>query len=258
MGLFDGKIPSALYETNNWVCSVNGNKLPFNPLTGTPASVSDSSTWGTFDEATQEVLIENCDGVGYVFCNNGIVGIDIDIGYDEDGFISDMAMDIIEHCKSYTETSRSGRGFHIFVKGELPFKGKNNQSGVEIYREARWFITTGNVMFYDDVIENQDAIDYVVNKYFSDVKESNNSIGNRIYSAVLEQNEKRFSINYPIITEGGRNICLASIAGQLHTGGFDKDFILSELIYVNKVACFPNLPITEVESVVNSICKYTR
>ena len=94
------------------------------------------------------------------------IGIDIDDGYDEVGLISPLAADIIGKCKSYTEKSKSGRGFHILVKGDIPFKGKNNLAGVEIYKQSRFFIMTGDVLLYDKIVENQDAIDYIVQKYF--------------------------------------------------------------------------------------------
>lgn len=259
MGLFDNTIPKDLYESNSWVCAKSGCKIPFTPTSLKSASVSNPKTWGSFDEATQEVLAENCEGVGYVFHDNGIVGIDIDLGYEEDGFISDLAMDIISNCKSYTETSRSGRGFHIFLKGNLPFDGRNNQNGVEIYKNKRWFITTGNVCFYENIIENQDAIDYVLGKYFPETKESSKkSFGMTIYEPMLVRDGKKTHIEYPGLKEGGRNISLASVAGQLHTFGFSRKFIYDELLNVNKSACNPQLPRCEVESIVKSICRYVR
>ena len=63
------------------------------------------------------------DGIGYVFNSDGLIGIDLDAGFD-DGFLSPLAADIISHCESYTEKSISGRGVHILVRGSLPFKGK--------------------------------------------------------------------------------------------------------------------------------------
>lgn len=64
-----------------------------------------------------------------------------------------LASDIISHCGSYTEKSRSGRGVHILLKGSLPFKGRNNRAGVEIYRSGRYFIMTGKVIIYSEIIE---------------------------------------------------------------------------------------------------------
>lgn len=259
MGLFDNKIPPELYRQDCWVCAMNGSKIPFKTSDLTPASVSNPNTWGTYEEATQQVLWEEADGVGYVFNDNGIVGIDIDTGYDDDGFMSDLAMDIICKCKSYTEISRSGRGFHIFVKGDLPFKGRNNQQGVEIYKTGRWFITTGDQVFYTNVVENQEAIDYIISEYFPETKTSNgNSLGMTIYTPVVESKDKKVVLMYPPITEGGRNVSLASVAGLLHNAGFSKRFIFNELLHVNQSACYPMLPRYEVECIVNSICRYTR
>ena len=62
------------------------------------------------------------------------------------------------------------------VRGTLPFKGKNNLNGVEIYKAARYFIMTGDTLLYNDIIENQEAIDYVVETYFHEVREDKNDV----------------------------------------------------------------------------------
>jgi hypothetical protein len=204
----------------------------------------------------------NYDYVGFVFADNGIVGIDIDEGYDEDGFMSELAADIIGTCQSYTEKSKSGRGFHILLKGELPFKGKNNLKGVEIYKTARFFITTGDVLLYSDIVENQQAVDYIVDKYFPDMREgaSERTTNNRIYTPKWERPTEKISLRpvyYPI-PDGTRNISLTSIAGQWHTMGYNKEEIYRELLYVNSVACTPPLDINEIQSIVNSVTRYRR
>lgn len=104
-------------------------------------------TWGTFDCAVLNVANGIYDGIGYVFNDDGLIGIDIDDGFSE-GLLNPLAADIIGHCGSYTEKSRSGRGVHILLKGSLPFKGRNNRAGVEIYRSGRYFIMTGKVIIY--------------------------------------------------------------------------------------------------------------
>ena len=198
-----------------------------------------------------------------MFNDNGIVGIDIDNGYDADGFLSPIAADIIGKCKSYTERSKSGRGFHILLRGELPFKGKNNRNGVEIYNAARFFIMTGDVLLFSNITENQQAIDYVVGKYFPETKESNGGNTNpKIYTPIWENPVTdgivKVRPTYPIIGDGGRNISLTSLAGQLHTIGYDRSVILTELRYVNQTACKPPLDDGEIMSIVTSITKYKR
>ena len=39
-------------------------------------------------------------------------------------------------------------------------------NGVEIYKSSLYFIVTGEKLIYETMIENQEAIDYVVGKYF--------------------------------------------------------------------------------------------
>ena len=199
---------------------------------------------------------------GFVFNDNGIIGIDIDDGYDEDGLMSTLAADIIGRCESYTEKSKSGRGFHILLKGNLPFKGKNNLKGVEIYKTARYFIMTGDTLLYGNLVENQEAVDYVVDKYFPEMREgaSERVISNRIYTPQWEKPTEKISLRpvyYPI-PDGTRNISLTSIAGQWHNMGYEKEDIYRELLYVNSVACQPPLDVNEIQSIVNSVTRYKR
>ena len=166
------KIPTELKQKTQWVNVWNGSKVPMQTGQKKAASSVLPNTWGTFDCAVLNVENGIYDGIGYVFNDDGLIGIDIDDGF-ADGLLNQLASDIISHCHSYTEKSRSGRGVHILLKGNLPFKGRNNRNGVEIYRSSRYFIMTGNVLLYSEIIENQEAVDYVVSKYFPDApKES--------------------------------------------------------------------------------------
>ena len=255
-------IPKELQSLTQWVCADARTKCPKSTRTYGYASSTDPSTWGTFEAACMAVEKNVFDYIGFVFNDNGIVGIDIDDGYDEDGFMSELAADIIGKCESYTEKSKSGRGFHILLKGELPFKGKNNLKGVEIYKSARYFIMTGETLLYRDIAENQEAIDYIVEKYFPEVREgeSNRNLTNRIYTPIWVKTEGKIGLRpeYPPIPDGTRNISLTSVAGQLHNMGYGKSDICRELLYVNAVACHPPLDVEEIKSIVNSVTRYKR
>ena len=163
-------IPQALKELDQWVCVHADSKVPMKSFEREAASSTDPDTWSPFATAVQAVADGHYDNIGFVFNDNGFVGIDVDIGYDEDGFLTPVAADILGKCQSYTERSRSGRGFHILLRGTLPFKGRNNLNGVEIYQSSRYFIMTGDVFLYPELCDNQEAIDYVVKTYFPDVK----------------------------------------------------------------------------------------
>lgn len=229
------------------------------------ASSSNPETWGTYEQARLNVETGVYDYPGFVFNNNGIVGIDIDCGYDDDGFLSDVAIDIMRHCGSYTEVSRSGRGVHIYLFGDLPFKGKNNGAGVEIYKSNRFFIVTGERLIYAHIIENQAGIDYVVGKYFPEATHANTGKYERsapIYSPTYTPPDSNGKISirphYSPIKPGMRNLSLTSLAGQLHTKGWDKEKILREVLRANREACQPPLPESEVRAVVESVMRYER
>lgn len=256
-------IPEELRALDQWVVAVEDSKIPFNAQSGDTASSTNPDTWASYEEAVHRVECEEADNIGFVFNDNGYVGIDVDVGFDEEGFISPLAADIIDHCKSYTETSRSGRGFHILLKGSLPFKGKNNLKGVEIYKAARYFIMTGDVLLYREIAENQFAIDYVVETYFTEELRDIRSGGsaNRIYNPVWElPQDGRVKLRpvYPRIPNGCRNICLTSLAGMMHNQGYNPQQIYEELRYANVTACDPSLDDYEVQTIVGSVTRYKR
>ena len=257
-------IPDEIKELKQWVCSYRNSKVPMMTKCNCAASSIEPDTWSTFQEAVDSVEHGLYDNIGFVFADNGIVGIDIDDGYGGDDFLTTTAADIIGSCKSYTERSRSGRGFHILVKGTLPFSGKNNRAGVEIYQRSRYFIMTGDTLLYKNIIENQEAIDYIVQKYFSIVPSKVSDIGNitdRIYQPEwLRPADGKIHLRpvYPRIPDGCRNICLTSLAGMLHNQGYSSQQIYDELVYCNKAACEPMLHNGEIKNIVRSVTRYKR
>ena len=256
-------IPQEIKSLKQWVGVSADSKIPRKLFSPHAASSTNPATWGSFVGVEQAIELNDISYPGFVFNDNGIVGVDIDDGYDEEGFLSPLAADIIGKCKSYTEKSKSGRGFHILLKGDLPFKGKNNRNGVEIYKTARYFIMTGDVMLYDTIIDNQEAIDYIVDKYFPEMRASENKAFNpKIYTPIWDKPmvDGRIKLRpvYPLIPDGCRNICLTSLAGMLHNQGYTPQAIYDELTYCNTVACEPMLPDGEVITIVNSVTRYKR
>lgn len=277
-------LPAELTAMTQWVCARDGSKLPLRADGEGAASSADPSTWSDFNTALRAVEAGRFGYCGFVLSNNGIIGIDIDTGYDDEGFLSYTAADIIGECQSYTERSRSGRGFHILVKGDIPFNGRNNRAGVEIYKAARYFIMTGKVLIYRAIVENQAAIDYVLERYFNENISINARTGGelgaergargcgrgleRIYSPVwelpstagadLQHGSARIPLRptYPTISQGCRNISLTSLAGSLHKVGYDAARIYDELDYVNQIACRPPLDNRELRTICNSVMKY--
>ena len=263
-------VPQELKDLKQWVCAYKGSKAPQKPFEYGGASTTDPATWGDFDTACAAVKQDYYDYAGFVFADNGIVGIDIDTGFDESGLPTTEAMDILTRCHSYTELSRSGRGYHIFLRGTLPFDGQNNGQGIEIYKTKRYFIMTGKKVLYDAVIENQEAIDYVVERFFSaspaPVGKTEDTPGmdapRKIYVPLWNKPDTSGKCNltpvYPEITPGSRHISMVSLAGSLRNAGYDNEYIYEELCRANRLACKPPLPVKELQQIMRSMKKYDR
>jgi putative DNA primase/helicase len=160
-----------LKQLPQWVC--HRNKIPFNPVTGAPAKAGQPNTWARFEDAL--TAVGNYDGIGFEFNNNGIVGIDLDKVIAEDGALSSEAAEIVEMLDSYTEYSPSGKGLHIFVKGDIPVDGRK-KGFIEMYKAKRYFTMTGNVYgAVKPINERTDQVMQLFNKYFSDSKSENSA-----------------------------------------------------------------------------------
>jgi hypothetical protein len=258
------RIPDELKDLKQWVCAWNTSKIPMNALVCKAASTSLPETWTSFAEAREAVEQGRYDHIGFVFADNRVVGIDIDAGF-EDGLMTPLCADIMSACRSYTEKSRSGRGVHIFLRGNLPFSGKNNLHGVEIYKARRFFIMTGKVLIFPEIKENQAAIDYVVQTYFPEPERTGVSgkapSGQKIYTPAWPKpagGSIRIRPDYPQIPVGARNLSLTSLAGAMHNTGYTRGQIYHELQFVNRTQCTPPLPDREVQTISESVTKYRR
>ena len=255
-------IPDDLRMLNQWVCARADSKVPMQANRPYAASSTNPDTWASFEDASWAVEHGYYDHLGFVFADNGIVGIDLDDAITN-RVLSPLATELIDLCDSYTERSKSGTGVHIFVKGDIPFKGKNNLKGVEMYKTGRFFIMTGESIWHDQLVHNQSALDSIVEKCFPETRERKSAvIAPRIYNPEWEspQGAKRVRVrpNYPIIPDGCRNICLTSLAGMLHSLGYSKVQIYRELQYANETACRPPLLDGELRTICNSVTRYQR
>lgn len=260
-------IPDELKELRQWVCAKSDSKNPWQSRRDEPASVSNPATWSSYEEAEDAVMSGRYDYVGFVFNDNGIVGIDLDHAVDGN-VVTETARDILLNTPydSYIEFSRSGHGFHLLMYGDLPFDGRNNQHGVEMYKKGRYFIITGMTVSgeYMDLRNGQETIDYTLEKYFPEVrKDPLLGIRNapRIYNPLWRKPSKGdipVRPKYPEIGEGARNICLTSLAGLMRTQGYNRKQIYAELLYANQSACHPPLSAREIQNIVTSVERYER
>lgn len=139
-------IPNELAERRQWV--VRRDKVPYNPnRPGAKASPTDPTTWGTYQEAVDAVSKHGFDGLGFVFtADDPYVGVDLDKCRDATtGEVEPWAQRIVDELDSYTESSPSGTGVHVIVKGELTDKGNRKGGGrFEVYDRERYFTVTGD------------------------------------------------------------------------------------------------------------------
>jgi len=158
-------IPVELKKLPQWVC--HRNKVPFNPVTGLPAKAGQPATWASFEECVKALKDGDYDGIGFEFNNNGIVGIDLDHVDTNDGLLSEEANEIVTILDSYTEYSPSGKGLHIFVKGDIPVDDRK-KGYIEMYKAKRYFTMTGNV--YGElkpINERYEQVMQIFDKYFN-------------------------------------------------------------------------------------------
>ena len=256
-------IPQELRVLKQWVCANEDSKVPMQATCDRPASSTNPATWASFEDALWAVENGYYNYLGFVFNDNGIVGIDLDEAFTDRG-ISPIAKDICDRCDgTYMEYSKSGDGLHLFFKWDIPFKGKNNLAGVEMYKTARFFIMTGDALPHDGICEKQNALDYIVDKYFPETRErKSTTVTPRIYNPEWDHTKgsKRVKVrpNYPVIPDGCRNICLTSLAGMMHSIGYTKGQIYRELQYANSTACRPPLLDGELRTICNSVTRYQR
>lgn len=148
-------IPNELTARSQWVCwryekrGGRPTKVPINARTGAPAKTNDSSTWASYDEARAGVTRHEYDGLGFVFTREDpYVGIDLDGCRDpETGELEPQARALIDTFSTYAESSVSGSGVHLILRGTIPpgsrHRGRLDGLEVEVYGQGRYFVTTG-------------------------------------------------------------------------------------------------------------------
>lgn len=154
-------IPVELRELRQW-CYAGPKSEPMNPRTRGRAAVDNPTTWGTFKEAVQAanggyvgIVLSDSDPYTIIDLDNKVINPATNVELARHG-------KILEVFNSYTERSRSGRGWHIIVRGKIP--AGRNAGKIEVYSTGRFMVTTGNVpVGAPRTIENrQDLLDHLI------------------------------------------------------------------------------------------------
>lgn len=160
-------IPEELRYLSQW-CIAGPDKSPYS-VNGTRASVTMPTSWADWHSASI-VAQQWGAGIGFVLHESDhFTCIDLDVK-DEDNEPNpakrttpeQMALyhRIIEAFDSYTEYSKSGKGFHIWVRGKVGAGCRRD--GVEVYSQQRFIICTGNVVLDRPVEARQELLEVLV------------------------------------------------------------------------------------------------
>lgn len=142
------------------------SKLPKSVRTMRAASVSDPSTWGTFEAALDALRRGDVDGLGYVL-DDGEALVDLD-GCVANGELDGFSRAVVAKLDSYAEFSVSGQGVHIVcvADGFTPDRGQKGER-VEVYvggHTNRYCTVSGDVLDGCDEL-NDDAEDVLADLY---------------------------------------------------------------------------------------------
>lgn len=151
------KLPTLLQSRKHWVlCDVPGAADPKHPRQAKHpqwgADSTNPATWADFATASAAVMLDDADGMGYVFAkDDGLVFIDGDHCLGADGRPLSPFDKWLTMLPGYCERSRSGTGLHFIVRGTLPdgCKHKKHINGgemaVDLYDCNRYVALTGNL-----------------------------------------------------------------------------------------------------------------
>ena len=145
-------------------------KVPYNPRTGGTAQSNNPETFAPLPVAAG--AMQNYDGLGVgIFGDLGAIDIDHCI---VDGVPSELARDIIQTMKGYTELSPSGTGIRIlfwapgFRYDTERYYINNQKRGLEVYIAGctkKYVTVTGNVYGSEEMAERSAQLQQVLDKY---------------------------------------------------------------------------------------------
>lgn len=162
------RIPAEMRALPQWVLA-GADKAPRKP-NGGYADSTDATTWSSFETVCQAATARGWD-IGFVpTASDPYTCIDLDVKTaashpdKPDKWTTSEQLErhqsIIKDMASYTELSRSGLGWHIWVRGNIG--AGRNRDGVEVYSQEHFLICTGNVILDRPIVERQSLLDNMV------------------------------------------------------------------------------------------------
>jgi predicted P-loop ATPase len=115
---------------------------------GTQGDEKDRGRLVSFEAVQRAHAAGKYTGVGFAFLpGDGLIGVDLDDAIDaETGEIDPRAQNIVGACDSWTEISQSGRGLHVYLRGQTEthkVNARDGKLGLEIFCGSQFFVVTG-------------------------------------------------------------------------------------------------------------------
>lgn len=183
--------------------------------------------------------------------DSGVIGIHLSDCF-ENNLLRKEALRIIVHFRSRTEYDETGKGIYILVKGEMPYF--DGYEGLKIETDY----LTGHTIVYEDIIENQKALDWFLKQYGFFLRDLPDMYEDTKYYRQVTMEGDILKISAPTAKKGSRHKTLLSYGGRLLSKGYDIDRVEIKVYDFNMLYCVPPLPFTEVKSIIKSIMKYNR
>lgn len=185
-------LPDELKKKTRWICwryavkDDKKTKIPMIPGENMTAQTNNPYTWEDYWTASNA---QGYDGIGFVFNDDGIVGIDIDHCRDpKTGKLEDRVQKLLNKIETYVEESPSGKGIHIIGT----YKGKDHTAHktdkIEIYFTRRFFTITGKCIQGSGKLA---SVDKIIDDFRNKQKEKKESAEKIRREKELTENKKK-------------------------------------------------------------------
>ncbi len=169
-------------------------KVPYSSVNGRMCSVTEPSTWSTFDEAINALANPTLgySGVGFVLSEDDpYCFIDLDDPYEKKPSgtfkhanpqtILDRQVKVYNELNSYAERSPSGNGLHIIVRGTVP--SGRRRGAIEVYSKERYMTMTGDVYRNAPITDCNEGVNALW------LQMSNGNVATAMYAGLAEAKE---------------------------------------------------------------------
>ncbi len=236
------------YAKRGWYVFPLQGKIPLKGSKGFhEATINEKQIWNWFSNSSYNIGI----ATGKI---SGFFVLDVDNKPHKGKHGDDELKDIESKHEKIPDTVESitpSGGRHIFFK--YPTSGIGStadfRNGLDVRGDGGYIVAPPSIL--DDKNYEWEASSHPDDTQLAHAPEWLLSVMKEKKKVVINENADK-----PIM-EGSRNATLTSNAGLFHSKGIDKKTIFALISNMNKERCNPPLPDKEIETIINSVTKYT-